>query len=35
MHGPFFYYGYKWLDTFASGPPSLKAVSEGAFVWGV
>ena len=26
MHGPFFFHGYRWLDTFASGPPSLKGV---------
>ena len=26
MHGPFFLYGYRWLDTFASGPPSFKGV---------
>ncbi len=26
MHGPFFYHGYRWLDTFAHGPPSLKGV---------
>ncbi|GAX84929.1 hypothetical protein CEUSTIGMA_g12350.t1 [Chlamydomonas eustigma] len=26
MHGPFFYHGYRWLDTFTTttGPPSLK-----------
>ncbi|GAX84930.1 hypothetical protein CEUSTIGMA_g12351.t1 [Chlamydomonas eustigma] len=37
MHGPFFYYGYRWLiDTFTTitGPPSLKGCINGTLITG-
>ena len=26
IHGPFFLYGFKWLDTVIKGEPSIKTV---------